>query len=154
MKRKGIKGSRKKKQGRNGRKKGGRPRERERQKRKKTGENRGGGRKEKERRKRSRAERQARRRKNTRQKEKTGRGRRHRPVSLRRGEEELPRSAGFSSNRHRSATKNSRQHHRQLSHPRSSPQVNSLPLHSCRSLVIFLLAERALCTFCMQEEAN
>lgn len=30
------------------------------------------------------------------------------------------------SSRHRSATENSRQHHRQLSHPRSAPQVNSL----------------------------
>jgi len=74
------------------------------------------------------------------------------PVSLRRGEEEPPLSLGFYSNRHRSAIENSRQHHRQLSHPRSSPQVNSLPLLSRRSLVIFLLAERALCTFCMQEE--
>ena len=34
----------------------------------------------------------------------------------------------FHCHRHRSATENSHQYHRQLSHSRSSPQVNSLPL--------------------------
>jgi len=48
------------------------------------------------------------------------------------------------SSRHRSATENSRQHHRQLSHPRSAPQVNSLsplaagPFHFI-SFLLFVL---------------
>jgi hypothetical protein len=35
---------------------------------------------------------------------------------------------GLPSHRHRNTTKNGHQHHRQLSHPRSSPQVILLPL--------------------------
>jgi hypothetical protein len=51
------------------------------------------------------------------------------------------------------------QHHRERSRASPSAQLseiitsgNSLPPHSRRSLFIFLLAERALCTFCIQEE--
>jgi len=72
-----------------------------------------------------------------------------------------PPSTKYSSNCHRSSQSPPPQHHRERSPASPSAQPseiiasgNSLSPHSRRSSFIFLLAERALCTLCMQEENN